>query len=114
MEKDDASTVRHLYRLEVTLHRSRGFLPSADPASGYDVIIDAEASSFLPHQVRRMAGALVEVGRGKLSRDAFAALLDGPPASAGPVAPARGLCLMSITYKSSLFRDGLAPSPAVC
>lgn len=101
MEKVDASTVRELYCLNVR-------------QQGDDVIIDAEASSFLPHQVRRMAGSLVEVGKGKLSTDAFAAQLQGPPASAGPVAPAHGLCLMRVDYESPPFGEGLASSPAVC
>ncbi|MGE0060116.1 MAG: tRNA pseudouridine(38-40) synthase TruA [Dehalococcoidia bacterium] len=101
MERADASTVRHLYCLTVR-------------RQGDDVILDAEASSFLPHQVRRFAGALVEVGRGRLSVDSFEKLLQGPPASAGPVAPAHGLCLMRVDYESPLFGEGLASSPAVC
>jgi tRNA pseudouridine38-40 synthase len=101
MEKADASTIRHLYGLSVC-------------QDGEDVVITAEASSFLPHQVRRFAGALVEVGRGRLSVDGFKKLLQGPPASAGPVAPAHGLCLMRVDYERPLFGEGLATSPAVC
>jgi tRNA pseudouridine38-40 synthase len=101
MEKAGASTVRHLYCLEVRRHND-------------DVIIDAQASSFLPHQVRRFAGALVEVGRGRITVDDFEKLLQGPPASAGPVAPAHGLCLMRVDYETPLFGNGLVRSPAVC
>jgi len=101
MEKVDASTVRHLFCLSVS-------------RLGDDVVIEAEASSFLPHQVRRFAGSLVEVGRRKLSIDDFANQLNGPPASAGPVAPAHGLCLMRVDYEPPLFGEGLATSPAVC
>lgn len=101
MEKADASTIRALYSLTVRRH-------------GDDVTIDAEASSFLPHQVRRFAGALVEVGRGRLSADDFEKLLQGPPASAGPVAPAHGLCLMRVDYETPLFGNGLVSAPAVC
>lgn len=101
LEKAGASTVRHLYRLDV---RRRG----------EDVVVDAAASSFLPHQVRRFVGALVEVGRGKLSVADFERLLQGPPASSGPVAPAHGLCLMRVDYEPPLFGEGLVSSPAVC
>jgi tRNA pseudouridine38-40 synthase len=101
MEKAGASTVRHLYSLGIR-------------ARGNDVILDTEASSFLPHQVRRFAGSLVDVGRGKLSIDRFEKLINGPPASAGPVAPAHGLCLMRVDYETPLFGEGLASSPAVC
>lgn len=101
LERDTASTVRHLYRLDVC-------------RQGDEIIIDAEANAFLPHQVRRFAGALVEVGRGRMTVEEFAALLSGPPSSAGPVAPAHGLCLMRVDYKAPLFEEGLARSPAVC
>lgn len=101
MESADASTVRELFSLTVR-------------RQGDDIIIDATASAFLPHQVRRMAGSLVEVGRGKLTPSQFAAQLDGPPASAGPVAPAHGLCLMRVDYETPVFGEGLVTSPAVC
>lgn len=56
------------------------------------------ASGFLPHQVRRTAGALVEVGRGALTPDQFADLIDGPPGSAGPTAPPQGLTMLHVHY----------------
>jgi tRNA pseudouridine38-40 synthase len=94
-----ASTVRELSEFHV----------SRDATS---IVIDVEANAFLPHQVRRMTGALVEVGRGKLSKDAFAALLEGPPASAGPAAPPFALYLMEVEYETSLFM--LDSRSAVC
>ncbi len=57
-----------------------------------------EAESFLPHQVRRTVGALRDVGLGRLSPQAFAGLLAGPPASAGPAAPPQGLTLEAVRY----------------
>ena len=71
------------------------------------------AGGFLPHQVRRTAGALQRVGAGKLDPAGFAALLDGPPASAGPVAPPQGLTLISVRYREGTVRwDGeLAEAP---
>lgn len=101
MVKAEASTVREMMSLNVR-------------REGEDVLIDAVANAFLPHQVRRITGALVEVGRGRMTAAAFGALLDGAPASAGPVAPAQGLCLMRVDYESPLFREGLVTSPAVC
>lgn len=56
------------------------------------------ASGFLPHQVRRTVGALVQVGDGTLTAAAFADLIDGPPGSVGPTAPPQGLTLMQVHY----------------
>ncbi len=91
MEDASASTIRELHRFDVVRRSSAIFL-------------DVEANAFLPHQVRRMTGALADVGRGKLFEDGFAALLDQPPASAGPTAPAYGLYLMQVEYEFPVFR----------
>ena len=99
LEDPTASTVRELYEFRV----------SKDIAS---IMIDVKANAFLPHQVRRMTGALVEVGRGKLSVDDYAAQLEGPPASAGPAAPPQGLYLLEVEYETSLFM--LDSRSAVC
>jgi tRNA pseudouridine38-40 synthase len=58
-----------------------------------------EANAFLPHQVRRTVGPLVEVGRGRLTVEQFAALLrEAGPGAACPVAPAQGVCLIRVKY----------------
>lgn len=58
-----------------------------------------EGTAFLPHQVRRTAGALVEVGRGKLAPERFQQWLEMPePNAVGPAAPPHGLCLIAVTY----------------
>ena len=63
------------------------------------ITFDVSANAFLPHQVRRMAGALVEVGRGKLPLEGFAKLLDGKRGCGGaPSLPPHGLCLMRVEY----------------
>jgi tRNA pseudouridine38-40 synthase len=90
LEDAAASTVRELYGFEVG-------------RDGSSVLLDVSANAFLPHQVRRMAGALVEVGRGKLGVEDYAVLLDGQPASAGPAAPPHGLYLMRVTYAAPVF-----------
>ncbi|MCH8206093.1 MAG: hypothetical protein IH956_03715 [Chloroflexi bacterium] len=67
--------------------------------AGEEVTFEVEATAFLPHQVRRMAGALVDVARGKMSMDELREILNG--ASGGRVAhslPPQGLCLVSVSY----------------
>ncbi len=81
---------------------------------GSYVICDVSANAFLRHQVRRMVGALVQVGRGQLTAAQYGDLLDGPPASAGPSAPPQGLCLVSVRYAPPLFDAGLDSKAGVC
>ena len=80
------STVRTLSRLEAQRRGPRR------------LAVTMEASGFLPHQVRRTVGALARVGAGKTDAQAFARLIDGPPGSVGPSAPARGLTLLCVRY----------------
>ena len=63
------------------------------------LVFDVLATSFLPQQVRRMAGALVDVGRGRISLDEYGMMVEGDRGQ--PVAhtlPPHGLCLMEVTY----------------
>jgi tRNA pseudouridine38-40 synthase len=70
------------------------------------VAIEMEAEAFLPHQVRRTAGPLVDIGVGRLSMSALRELLEvARPSSAGPAAPACGLYLLRVEY------DGLEFGP---
>jgi len=101
VETTGASTVRDLQTFEVRRRRQA-------------ITCDVVANAFLRHQVRRMVGALVEVGKGALSPDDFTRLLDGPPASAGPTAPAHGLYLMRVDYERELFSQTLDSEPALC
>jgi tRNA pseudouridine38-40 synthase len=58
-----------------------------------------EADAFLFRMVRTITGALLQVGSGRYSGEAFRALLAAPPRGrAAPPAPAHGLCLMQIEY----------------
>jgi tRNA pseudouridine38-40 synthase len=97
LEDEGASTVRDLKRFEVSW-------------SGTGVTCVLEANAFLPHQVRRMVGALVEVGKGKLEPAAYSGMLDGAPSSAGPAAPPYGLYLERVFYPEDPFRVGVDSS----
>ena len=90
LEDPEASTVRDLYAFEVS-------------RSGDEVRLEVAANAFLPHQVRRMTGALVDVGKGKLRAEDYGRLLAGEPASAGPAAPAHGLYLVRVEYDEDPF-----------
>jgi tRNA pseudouridine38-40 synthase len=75
-------------------------------ARGQLAIFDIEANAFLPQMVRRIVGALVEVGSGSKTQSEFEALVrDAQPGAARKVAPARGLCLMKVRYDDELFDD---------
>jgi tRNA pseudouridine38-40 synthase len=63
------------------------------------VEVEMEAEAFLPHQVRRTVGPLVEVGAGRMALADLVALLEtARPSSAGPAAPACGLYLLRVEY----------------
>ena len=64
----------------------------------HDLELTMEADAFLPHQVRRTAGALERVGAGALTPQEFAALVDAPASSVGPAAPPHGLTLEAVRY----------------
>ena len=89
LDRTDASTVREILNIDIREGRET-------------VRIEVTGNAFLPHQVRRMAGALVDAGLGKLTIEDVRGLLKGPVA--GVVAralPPQGLCLVSVTYGDS-------------
>jgi tRNA pseudouridine38-40 synthase len=66
---------------------------------GDDVRIEMEAEAFLPHQVRRTVGPLVEVGLGRVTQAKLEGWLrEAVPGSAGPAAAPQGLYLVEVTY----------------
>jgi len=65
---------------------------------------DFTARAFLWQQVRRMVGALLAVGTGKLSLDEFKRMLEGKAKQAMRPVPAEGLILVGIRYSSITFR----------
>ena len=87
------STVRNVLKAEIE-------------QDGDVVVLDIEANSFLPHQVRNTVGSLIRVGQGKMTVDEFYSMVEAKqPGLAGPTAPAGGLCLMQVNYLGSLERD---------
>jgi tRNA pseudouridine38-40 synthase len=67
--------------------------------SGEEIIVLAEARSFLHHQVRNMVGSLKLVGEGRWSEaDLVRALEARDRRAAGPTAPAFGLYLIEVRY----------------
>lgn len=96
------STVRSLRRCEL---RVQGPLLTAH----------MEANSFLPHQVRRTVGMLVQVGLGRQSPADLAALLREPrPGAGGPAAPPQGLCLMKVSYPGLDLSPSAGPTGPPC
>ncbi|HXG59550.1 MAG TPA: tRNA pseudouridine(38-40) synthase TruA [Thermoanaerobaculia bacterium] len=65
---------------------------------GPRLVIDVTANGFLRHMVRRIAGSLIEVGRGKLGCDAVRRALEPSFEEARWTAPAKGLTLWSVEY----------------
>lgn len=80
------SPLRTLDRLDVT-------------RLGDEVVIVAEARSFLHHQVRNLVGTLAEVGLGRRPESWPRAVLDGRDRGrAGQTAPPEGLVLTGVRY----------------
>ena len=70
---------------------------------GEMVVLGIEADAFLPYQVRRMAGALVQTGRGSLTVEVFRELGKSQGQSGAPPSlPACGLYLMVVSYPPSV------------
>jgi tRNA pseudouridine38-40 synthase len=67
---------------------------------GEEIHIEAQARSFLHHQVRNMAGTLKLVGLGRWRPDDVAkALAARDRRAGGPTAPAEGLYLVEVRYR---------------
>ncbi len=63
------------------------------------IYVDVEGDGFLYNMVRNIVGTLVEVGRGRWKPEKINEILKAKDrTTAGPLAPAQGLCLMWIKY----------------
>ena len=64
------------------------------------VLFTVEGDGFLYNMVRIMVGTLLEIAAGRMAEDAIPAILDsGDRSTAGPTAPALGLCLERVFYE---------------
>jgi tRNA pseudouridine38-40 synthase len=94
-----ASPVKTLSRLDV--HRD-----------GEEIIVEAEARSFLHHQVRSMVGCLKLVGEGRWSADDLSAALEARDRGAlGLNAPPDGLYFVAAHYGEAGAVTATTPSP---
>lgn len=67
--------------------------------SGDTITFEVAANAFLHHQVRRMAGALADIGRGRLSLDDLRTMIDNRQTDkVAHSLPPQGLCLVSVEY----------------
>ena len=67
--------------------------------AGNAIEIWVTGNAFLQHQVRRMAGALVDVGRGRLSESDLQAMIENRETdNVANSLPALGLCLVNVEY----------------
>jgi tRNA pseudouridine38-40 synthase len=73
---------------------------------GEAVLVECQANGFLPHQIRRANGLLIEVGKGRLPEGIIQEVLGGtaPRKFQWPSAPACGLCLMAVSYPNFGFQ----------
>ena len=78
--------VRRIYRSEI---KKQGSL----------IIYRVEADGFLRYMVRTIVGTLLEVGRGRLNPEEIEKFFEPESPQAGPVAPAKGLCLVRVFYE---------------
>lgn len=70
------------------------------------VFIEMVANSFLPHQVRRTAGSLVQVGLGTMEVESFFEIANsGKVGLAKTCAPSHGLCLRKVNYSDIGFGE---------
>jgi tRNA pseudouridine38-40 synthase len=79
-------------------------IDSIEVDEGEDLlIIRVTAKSFLQQMVRSIVGTLVKVGAGKLPAEQIEEVIRSRDrAAAGPVAPAHGLFLVSVTYPEDM------------
>lgn len=101
-EPEVSSTIRTITAAALTTTDGTGS-PGADPrasvtSTGHSVELRLTADGFLRYMVRRIAGSLIEIGRGRISPDAIANALEPRFEPARWTAPAKGLVLDEIRY----------------
>ena len=94
--QDGATAQRNLFELRCT-------------RDGSLIKIRARANAFIQQMVRSLVGTLVYVGEGRRSPDEMPVILGARDrTTAGPVAPAHGLCLVAVEYDEGWSGPGAA------
>ncbi len=98
---------RQIWHLCADRNTAHPDLPPGDDA-GWLIEIDVRGNAFCHHQVRILAGTLVDVGRGQLSPADVAEILRAKDRQqAGRTAPAQGLTLWQLYEKGEEALAGL-------
>jgi tRNA pseudouridine38-40 synthase len=100
------SPIRTIYSATVERVTAPPFLSAAGATAGREatcgeseLVFRVRGRSFLRHMVRKMAGTLLDVGRGRFTPEDIPRLLASRDrAQGGPTAPAHGLVLESVEY----------------
>lgn len=93
-EDRERPTTRLIYRSEI-VRISHGDVPGAPEEWVYQV----RGKSFLRYMVRKITGALVNVGRGKIRPDDIPRLLElRDRTKSGTTMPPHGLCMVKVEY----------------
>lgn len=91
--KPGASTIRRLYRAQVWREQD-------------EVYIELEGNAFLPQQVRRIVGSILQVGLGRMTIQEFKIQAEsGHSGAAQWVVPPWGLCLRQVYYREVSVRS---------
>ena len=65
------------------------------------MVFEFDGNAFLPHQVRRMVGSVVDVGRGKITLGQLKQMIEGDDVAVAHAVPPHGLCLVGVRYDES-------------
>lgn len=91
-------------------HARRCLWRVAVEAEGPLVSLEVRGNAFCQHQVRIMAGTLVDVGRGRFTPDDVRSMVEAKDRThAGQTAPAQGLTLEEVYYPDTAHRAGIPP-----
>jgi tRNA pseudouridine38-40 synthase len=94
---DIKDPVREIYSVNIERLEKIAFMTAG--IKGKFIKINIEANGFLRHMVRNIVGTLIEMGRGRISSDKMAEILESRDRKrAGQTAPPNGLFLKKIYY----------------
>ncbi len=97
----DEDGICHVHRVHVAARDMTELSDNSDrvPLPEDEVLVTVEGDRFLYKMVRRIVGALVACGSGRLTQKDIRAALAGRPSPPFQTAPAQGLLLDSVEYE---------------